>query len=195
MCGGHAYKVESALHYRQARRAAGKDQAVWAFQTLYERSGSAGTLKKFSPPRLTVVLDKITRTRELIEASGEFVIQIPTVAQARLVHEVGSRSLHQDPDKLQNCGVELLRFDGFDQPFVAGASAWLACRLIPEVRNQETYDLFIGEVVGAWADARAFSDGRWRYEHADPVWRSLHHVAGGHFYTIGDALDVPLTQR
>lgn len=149
----------------------------------------------FSPPRLTVVLDKITRTRELIEASGEVVIQIPTVAQARLVHEVGSRSLHQDPDKLQNCGVELLRFDGFDQPFVAGASAWLACRLIPEVRNQETYGLFIGEVVGAWADARAFSDGRWRYEHADPVWRSLHHVAGGHFYTIGDALDVPLTQR
>lgn len=34
--------------YRQARRAAGKDQAVWAFQTLYERSGSAGTLKKFA---------------------------------------------------------------------------------------------------------------------------------------------------
>lgn len=43
----------------------------------------------FRHPKLTVVLDKITRTRELIEASGEFVIQIPTVAQARLVHEVG----------------------------------------------------------------------------------------------------------
>ena len=34
--------------YRQARRAAGKDQAVWAFQTLYQRSGSTGTLKKFT---------------------------------------------------------------------------------------------------------------------------------------------------
>lgn len=34
--------------YRQARRAAGKDQAVWAFQTLYQRSGSAGSLKKFT---------------------------------------------------------------------------------------------------------------------------------------------------
>src|SRR5574340_112543 len=34
--------------YRQARRAAGKDHAVCAFQTLYERSGSAGTLKKFA---------------------------------------------------------------------------------------------------------------------------------------------------
>ncbi len=34
--------------YRQARRAAGRDQAVWAFRTLYERSGSTGTLKKFT---------------------------------------------------------------------------------------------------------------------------------------------------
>jgi len=34
--------------YRQARRAAGKGQAVWAFQTLYQRSGSTGTLKKFT---------------------------------------------------------------------------------------------------------------------------------------------------
>lgn len=145
----------------------------------------------FSPPKLTVVLDKITRTRELIEASGAFVIQVPTVAQARLVHEAGTRSLHQDPNKLQNCGVELLRFAGHDLPFVAGCSAWLACRLVPEPRNQDLYDLFIGEVVGAWADERVFSDGRWHYERADPAWRNLHHVAGGRFYATGEALDVP----
>jgi plasmid replication initiation protein len=34
--------------YRLARRAAGKTYAKWAFQTIYERSGSSGTLKKFS---------------------------------------------------------------------------------------------------------------------------------------------------
>lgn len=34
--------------YRLARRAAGKDTAKWSFQTLYERSGSGGTLKKFT---------------------------------------------------------------------------------------------------------------------------------------------------
>lgn len=33
--------------YRQARRAAGKDQAEWGFRTLYERSGSTGTLRRF----------------------------------------------------------------------------------------------------------------------------------------------------
>ena len=33
--------------YRLARRAAGKTEARWSFQTIYERSGSAGTFKEF----------------------------------------------------------------------------------------------------------------------------------------------------
>lgn len=33
--------------YRLARRAAGKGAARWSFQTIYERSGSTGTFKKF----------------------------------------------------------------------------------------------------------------------------------------------------
>lgn len=33
--------------YRLARRAAGKGAAKWSFQTIYERSGSTGTFKKF----------------------------------------------------------------------------------------------------------------------------------------------------
>lgn len=31
----------------------------------------------YSPPKLTVVLDKIAKTRELVEKSGTFVIQVP----------------------------------------------------------------------------------------------------------------------
>jgi flavin reductase (DIM6/NTAB) family NADH-FMN oxidoreductase RutF len=142
-----------------------------------------------TPPKLTVVLDKITKTRELIEHCGMFVIQVPTAAQVELTHDVGSRSLFRDADKLQRAGVELFAVDGFDLPFVAGCSAWLACRLIPEPHNQATYDLFIGEVIGAWADDRAFSEGHWHFETAAPEWRSLHHVAGGHFYAIGEAMD------
>ena len=61
----------------------------------------------FTPPRLTVVLDKATRTRELIEASGIFLIQVPTVAQLRLTQVVGTRSLKDDPAKLMRAGVEL----------------------------------------------------------------------------------------
>lgn len=144
----------------------------------------------FSPPKLTVVLDKTAKTRELVERSGTFVIQVPTAAQLQLTHEVGTRSLFDEPDKAARIGVEFFRVEGHDLPFVTGCSAWLACKLIPEAHNQQAYDLFIGEVVGAWSDTRVFKDGHWHYESADPGWRSLHYIAGGHFYAIGDPLSV-----
>ncbi|MCW1876418.1 flavin reductase family protein [Erwinia sp. INIA-01] len=144
----------------------------------------------FSPAKILVVLDKIAKTRQLVEGSESFVIQVPTVAQITLTHAVGTRSLFTEPDKLANCGVELFSFDGFDLPFVAGCSAWLACRLINEPHNQQAHDLFIGEVVGAWADSRVFSEGHWHFDRADPALRSLHYVAGGQFYATGESLNV-----
>ena len=143
----------------------------------------------FAPPKLTVVLDKVAATRALVEQSGRLVIQVPTVALLEVTYQVGHRSLVDDPDKLRNSGVERLDFPGQDLPFVAGCSAWLACRVLPEPHNEQTYDLFIAEVEGAWADTRVFRDGHWHFETADPSLRSLHYVAGGRFYAIGDAHD------
>lgn len=145
----------------------------------------------FAPPKLTVVLDKSSATRKLIEQSGRFIIQVPTVAQKELTNAVGNVSLNEDADKLKHCGVTLFDVAGQDLPFVAGCSGWLACKLVAEPHNQQAYDLFIGEVVGAWADQRVFSNGRWHFEDADPSLRSLHHVAGGHFYAIGEPLTLP----
>nr|WP_199039621.1 flavin reductase family protein [Dyella sp. ASV24] len=142
----------------------------------------------FDPPKLTVILDKMTKTRELIEKTGRFVVQVPTAAQLQLTYTVGNLGRAQAADKLERAGVQWFDIDGQDLPFVAGCSAWLACRLIPEPHNQETYDLFIGEVVGAWADSRAFANGHWDYENAEPAWRSLHYIAGGQFYAIGESL-------
>ena len=48
--------------YRLARRAAGKTEARWSFQTIYDRSGSSGTLKKF-----TENLRKIINSNDLPE--------------------------------------------------------------------------------------------------------------------------------
>lgn len=44
-------------------------------------------------------------------------------------------------------------------PLLAGCVAWLECKINPEPHNQNTYDLFIAEVVAAYADERVFSDG------------------------------------
>ena len=141
-----------------------------------------------APTKLTVVLDKSSATRAIIEQSGAFVIQVPTVALLDMTKAVGSVSLADDADKLAHCGVGLFDLPGQALPFVAGCSAWLACRRLPEPHNEQAYDLFIGEVTAAWADDRVFRDGHWHFEDADPALRSLHYVAGGHFYAIGETL-------
>lgn len=140
----------------------------------------------YDPPKLTVVLDKIAKTRQLVELSGRMVVQVPTVAQVDLTYQVGHMSLTEEPDKLERCGVELMSLDGGDMPFVSGCSAWLECRLIPEPQVQDRYDLFVVEVVGAWADARVFADGHWNFAEAPGELRSLHYIAGAHFYAIGE---------
>ena len=139
--------------------------------------------------KVTVVLDKSTFTRGLIESSGYFALQLPTKKMAALTHALGSESAHDVPDKLQKNGVNTFSLPGFELPLVEGCAAWLACRLMPEPHNQQTYDLFIGEVIGAWADDRVFRGGRWRFDEVSDDWRTIHHVAGGQFFVTGAAIN------
>lgn len=141
----------------------------------------------FSPPKVAVVIDRNTLTRELVEASGEFTLNVPTRAIARATLAVGSAS-GRDVDKFANGDVTA--FDGthVGAPLIDGCVAWLECRVIPEPHNQDRYDLFLGEVVAAWADASAFRDGHWQF--AADASRSIHYIAGGNFFETGDAFDV-----
>jgi flavin reductase (DIM6/NTAB) family NADH-FMN oxidoreductase RutF len=139
-------------------------------------------------PKVTVVLDKATLTRELIEASGTFALQLPTKAMAKLTYAVGSDSAKDVPDKLSRHGVITFASPGLGIPLVEGCVGWLACRLVPEPHNQNQYDLFIGEIVGAWADERVFSNGHWHFDDAPDDLRTIHHVAGGQFLVTGEVV-------
>ncbi len=142
----------------------------------------------FAPaPKVTVVLDKATRTRELIEASGWFSLQLPCLAQVALTVGVGTDSAHHVPDKLHKHGVKLFDAPDHPVPLVEGCVGWLACRVLPEPHNQSTYDLFIGQIMAAWADERVFKAGRWHFDEAPDELRTIHHVAGGNFIVAGRA--------
>ena len=145
---------------------------------------------EFSPAKVTVVLDKSTKTRSIVEKSGLFALQVPTLKQLKMVYALGMISQYDAPEKLRQCGVELFQFNHSPTPVVEGCSAWILCELIPEPHNQQQHDLFIGKVIAAYADDRVFRDGHWYYHEATEQWKSIHHVAGGHFYTIGDAVDI-----
>lgn len=142
----------------------------------------------FAPPKISVVLDKATRTRALVEGSGLFALQLPTVPQAALTVGIGTDSAVTEPRKLVKHGVQLFDAPGLAVPLVAGCAAWLVCKLIPEPHNQQSYDLFIAEVVAAWADERVFRNGHWEFDSAPAELRTLHYVAGGQFFAIGESV-------
>jgi len=139
----------------------------------------------FTPPKVAVVLDKQTFTRTLILASGHFVLAVPTVGMAALTEHVGNRS-GRDAEKFTDALASAQPGPATGAPLVDGCIAWLECRRLPEPHNEQAYDLFVGEVVAAWADDRVFRDGRWHFDGADDSLRSLHHIAGGHFFAIGN---------
>ena len=71
---------------------------------------------------------------------------------------------------------------------IAGCAAWLECRVIPDPHRR--FDIILGEVVAAYADARLYSNNRWHFG-ADPLDRTMHYVAGGNFFATGEAFEVP----
>ena len=144
----------------------------------------------FLPPKVAVVLDKQTFTRGLIEASGHFVLAVPPVALAALTTRVGNCS-GRDTDKFASGLATAEPGPATGAPLVDGCIAWLECRRLPEPHIEQAYDLFLGEVVAAWADDRVFRDGHWHFDDADPALRSIHHVAGGHYLVIGDEIATP----
>lgn len=138
----------------------------------------------FNPPKVAVVIDKQTYTRALIEASGEFVLSVPPVALVHQVVAAGKQSGRDLDDKFEACGLKAAPASLVAAPLVEGCLAWLECRVLPEPAMAERYDLFLAEVVAAWADPAVFSDGRWHIEH--DAQRCLHHVAGGAFFATGE---------
>lgn len=139
----------------------------------------------FSPPKVAVVIDKNTFTRQLVEASGEFVLAVPCAAQIEMVVGVGNSS-GRDIDKFAQWQLASAPASQVTAPLIEGCLAWLECRLYPEPHNQQTYDLFLAEVIAAWADDAAFRDGHWQ-ELPVPQ-RALHHLGGGNFFTSGGLL-------
>ena len=140
----------------------------------------------FDPPKVAVVIDKSTLTRELVEASGEFVLNVPSRRQAALTLEVGTQS-GREVDKFGKVGAGGTA-SMVGAPLIDGCLAWLECRVIAEPHIQQSYDLFLAEVVATWADPDVFSSGRWHFP--DQQRRSIHYLSGGSFFATGDSFEV-----
>jgi len=143
---------------------------------------------EFTPPRIAIVIDKRTYTRELVVASGAFGVCLPTSALVDLTYAVGSES-GRDVDKFARHRIAATAGAVLGVPIVeAGCSAWLECRLIREPHTEDAYDTCFADVVAAAADARIFAEGRWSVRDDNEALHTLHHLSGGRFARGGSVV-------
>jgi flavin reductase (DIM6/NTAB) family NADH-FMN oxidoreductase RutF len=136
----------------------------------------------FDPPLVAVVIDRTTFTRTLVDASRELAINVPTRAQVDLVATAGSAS-GADVDKLAALGVPTSAAAHVAAPLVDGCAAWLECRCADQRALEAAHDLFVVEVVAAWADDASWRTDRWDFPDDDH--RTLHHYGNGVFALTG----------
>ena len=91
---------------------------------------------EFEPPRVAIVVDKSTWTRELIERNGKFGIVIPGVAATNWTWAVGSVS-GRDEDKFNCYGIPVVKGPVLGLPL----RGWsVACYLqLPRKKNTIRY--------------------------------------------------------
>ena len=141
----------------------------------------------FDPPKVVVVIDRNTYTRQLINASGEFAINIPCKQMAQTIIDVGSET-GTNVDKIKQFKLATEKGSHVQAPLIEGCIAWLECKVIQEPHNQQQYDLFIAQVMAAWADDRVFHNGRWNF--AEESLRTLHYAAGGQFFETSNPFQI-----
>jgi flavin reductase (DIM6/NTAB) family NADH-FMN oxidoreductase RutF len=137
----------------------------------------------FDPPKIAVVIAQDTFTRGLIDASQELCLSVPTTEQIDLTWAVGSVS-GRNTSKAEAFGVKYEDASIVSAPLIAGCAAWLECKLYQEPSIQERYDLFVAEVVAAWADEEMFQNNTWNFTSK----KTIHHVNHGAFFATGERL-------
>jgi flavin reductase (DIM6/NTAB) family NADH-FMN oxidoreductase RutF len=135
------------------------------------------TMMEFEPPLVGCVISGRNHTFDLLVASGECVLNVPTVELARQVVGCGNVSGRR-VDKFERFGLTAAPASKVGAPLVAECYANLECR-IADRRLADDYDFFVLEVVQAWIDRSR--------KHP----RTIHHQGKGVFAVDGRILKLP----
>ena len=141
----------------------------------------------YSPAKVLLVLDSNSYTRTLVDASGEFGLQIPKRRIAEQTVAVGQSS-GRDGDKFARFNLKTFPAQKIAAPMLEECVAWLECKVIPDATQR--YDLFIAEVIACYVDPSVFHDNQWDFG-GDPLERTIHYISGGEFFASGERFRVP----
>lgn len=139
----------------------------------------------YRPPMIAVAISPLTNTHYLISRSQEFVVNIPPRPLAEQVLICGRHS-GRDVDKFVRAGLTAVDGRRVTVPWVDECLAHLECGVV-DARDLGDHTLFLGEIVGAWAEEEAFVE-LWQLESEELS--PLQHLGGPTFAVLGGRFTV-----
>jgi flavin reductase (DIM6/NTAB) family NADH-FMN oxidoreductase RutF len=135
------------------------------------------TMIEFEPPTVGCIISNRNYTFGILEATGECVINIPTLELAEKVVGCGNSSGHKI-DKFKVFGLTQATASCVKAPLIEECYANLECRVV-DADMISRYNLFILEVLKAWISPAM----------RDP--RTIHHRGRGVFMVAGETIKLP----
>jgi flavin reductase (DIM6/NTAB) family NADH-FMN oxidoreductase RutF len=142
-------------------------------------------LVSLKPPLVAVAVAPMAFTHELIEKSGELVINIATGDLARAVKQAGSIS-SRDVDKFKAVGLHPTPGLKVKSPLVEECIGHLECTVL-ERHSPGDHTIFIAQVVAAQVEVGTF-EGVWLVEKEEA--KVLHHLGGSTYCVPKGRFDV-----
>ena len=145
-----AYRVTPTGLYLISTAYEGKRNVQFAFRAL----GISD-----EPPLLVIGIQDNNFSRQVIQKSGEFVVNVCSENQLHAVDKSRTLSGRDVEDKFLALGLETLPASRVQAPLVAGCHANVECRLVNEF-FVEGLHLFVGEALVAHVDNQLAPVGR-----------------------------------
>lgn len=134
------------------------------------------------PPRTYISVRPERHSYKMLKESGEFVINLTTASQARVVDYVGIYT-GAKVDKFKECKLTKLESREVSAPTIAECPFALECRVV-EVIPMGTHDVFIADIVSVSADESIIDEaGKIRFDKA-----GLMAYAHGEYFAMGEKL-------
>ena len=114
-----------------------------------------------NPPMTYISVQPKRHSHDIIEKSGEFVINLVTEDLAKAMDFCGVRS-GRDVDKFETQGLTREKADAVEAPMIAESPVNIECR-VKEVVRLGSHDMYMAEIVAVHVDER-FVDEKGAYD-------------------------------
>jgi flavin reductase (DIM6/NTAB) family NADH-FMN oxidoreductase RutF len=132
------------------------------------------TMLEFEPPLVGCVISNRNYTFDILKATRECVINIPTAELAKKVLGCGNSS-GREVDKFETFGLTPVTAACVKAPLIGECYAHLECRVV-DARMVTQYNFFVLEVLKAWIDP------------AQKNPQTIHHQGKGVFRVDGETI-------